>query len=132
MTILKGFRRPPPGTQPGRVPGPNRRQQAPHIVVSVFMRGLLRRLVTRIYFPDGPANSEDFVLNQVEPERRGTLVARTVGQKNAFEWDVVLQGGSETVFFRYRPLGQALSCVGGHGNRKWVMWRDGRFALRRE
>jgi protocatechuate 3,4-dioxygenase alpha subunit len=86
--------------KPGPVPGPNGRQQAPHIVVSVFMRGLLRRLVTRIYFPDGPANSEDFVLNLIEPERRGTLVARAVvGQKNAFAWDVVLQGGSETVFF---------------------------------
>jgi protocatechuate 3,4-dioxygenase alpha subunit len=86
--------------KPGPVPGPNGRQQAPHIVVSVFMRGLLRRLVTRIYFPDGPANSEDFVLNLIEPERRGTLVARAVvGQKNAFAWNVVLQGGSETVFF---------------------------------
>src|SRR5580704_13050640 len=38
--------------KPGSVPGPNGKQQAPHIVVSVFMRGLLRRLVTRIYFPD--------------------------------------------------------------------------------
>ena len=45
--------------KPGAVPGPNGNPQAPHIAVSVFMRGLLRRLVTRIYFPDEPANRRD-------------------------------------------------------------------------
>jgi protocatechuate 3,4-dioxygenase, alpha subunit len=44
--------------------------------VSVFMRGLLKRLVTRIYFPDEPRNATDFVLNLVEPERRSTLIAK--------------------------------------------------------
>jgi protocatechuate 3,4-dioxygenase alpha subunit len=86
--------------KPGTVPAPDRRQQAPHIVVSVFMRGLLRRLVTRIYFPDSAANEQDFVLNYVEPSRRETLVARHVtGQHNKLEWNVVLQGEHETVFF---------------------------------
>jgi protocatechuate 3,4-dioxygenase, alpha subunit len=86
--------------RPGSVPGPEGKPQAPHIVVSVFMRGLLRRLVTRIYFPDGGVNSEDFVLNLVEPERRATLIAKRVaGETNTFEWNVELQGANETVFF---------------------------------
>ncbi len=86
--------------KPGAVPGPNGRQQAPHMVVSVFMRGLLRRLVTRIYFPDEAANDQDFVLNLVEPARRGTLVARKIAaEHNKLEWNVILQGENETVFF---------------------------------
>jgi protocatechuate 3,4-dioxygenase, alpha subunit len=86
--------------RPGPVPGPDGRKQAPHIVVSVFMRGLLRRLVTRIYFPDETANDGDFVLTFVEPGRRGTLIAKKVaGENNEFEWNVVLQGQDETVFF---------------------------------
>jgi protocatechuate 3,4-dioxygenase alpha subunit len=86
--------------KPGPVPGPDGRLQAPHIVVSVFMRGLLRRLVTRIYFPDEPANIEDFVLNLVEPARQGTLIAKKiVGENNKLEWNVVLQGEQESVFF---------------------------------
>jgi protocatechuate 3,4-dioxygenase alpha subunit len=74
--------------------------QAPHIAVSVLTRGLLRRLVTRIYFPDEPGNAEDFALGLVEAGRRGTLIARKVaGRAGALEWNVVLQGAGETVFF---------------------------------
>jgi protocatechuate 3,4-dioxygenase alpha subunit len=86
--------------KPGAVPGPDGKPQAPHIAVSVFARGLLRRLVTRIYFPDETANANDFVLHLVEPARRGTLIAKkSTGQNGAFEWNVVLQGADETVFF---------------------------------
>ena len=86
--------------KPGAVPGPNGNPQAPHIAVSVFMRGLLRRLVTRIYFPDEPANAGEFVLNLVEPERRATLIAKqSVNQIGTLEWNVILQGTDETVFF---------------------------------
>ncbi|HEY6097891.1 MAG TPA: protocatechuate 3,4-dioxygenase subunit alpha [Anaeromyxobacter sp.] len=86
--------------KPGRVPGPGGRLQAPHLVVSVFMRGLLKRLVTRMYFPDDAANLDDPALAAVEPARRGTLVARRgAGGPGSLEWDVVLQGESETVFF---------------------------------
>jgi protocatechuate 3,4-dioxygenase alpha subunit len=86
--------------KPGPVPGPNGKNQGPHIAVSVFARGLLRRLVTRIYFPDEPANAGDFVLNLVEPGRRGTLIPRKVLElSNTFEWNVILQGFEETVFF---------------------------------
>ena len=86
--------------KPGRVPGPDGKLQAPHLVVAVFMRGLLKHLATRIYFPDDPANNEDPVLNLVPATRRATLVARLNG-KNALEWNVVLQGKNETVFFDY-------------------------------
>ncbi|PYT72885.1 MAG: protocatechuate 3,4-dioxygenase subunit alpha [Acidobacteria bacterium] len=86
--------------KPGAVPGPNGNPQAPHIAVSVFMRGLLRRLVTRIYFPDEPANAGEFVLNLVERERRATLIAKkNVNQIGTLEWNVILQGPDETVFF---------------------------------
>jgi protocatechuate 3,4-dioxygenase alpha subunit len=86
--------------KPGAVPGPGGKDQAPHIAVSVFARGLLRRLVTRIYFPDEPANAGDFVMNLVEPGRRGTLIPRKVlGKSDTFEWNVILQGFEETVFF---------------------------------
>lgn len=85
--------------RPGRVPGPEGRLQAPHLLVSVFMRGLLRHLVTRMYFPDDAANPEDPVLSRVEPGRRGTLVARRDAVRGSLAWDVVLQGDGETVFF---------------------------------
>jgi protocatechuate 3,4-dioxygenase, alpha subunit len=85
--------------KPGRVPGPDGKPQAPHLAVSVFARGLLRRLVTRIYFPDESGNSEDYALNLVEPERRGTLIAKKTAAPGSLEWNVVLQGDGETVFF---------------------------------
>jgi len=86
--------------KPGAVPGPDGKPQAPHIAVSVFSRGLQRRLVTRIYFPDEPANASDFALGRVDAARRGTLIAKKVaGQPGALEWNVVLQGPGETVFF---------------------------------
>jgi len=86
--------------KPGSVPAPDGKTQAPHIAVSVFARGLERRLVTRIYFPDEPANSSDFALNLVEPQRRETLIARKVADKSGMlEWNIILQGPGETVFF---------------------------------
>jgi protocatechuate 3,4-dioxygenase alpha subunit len=85
--------------KPGLVVGPDGRIQAPHIAVSVFARGLMLRLVTRIYFPEEEANADDYVLNLVEPTRRGTLIARKSSVAGALEWDVVLQGVDETVFF---------------------------------
>ena len=54
--------------KPGRVPGPRRALQAPHIVVTIFMRGMLKQLITRMYFPDDPANAEDPVLKLVPPD----------------------------------------------------------------
>lgn len=86
--------------KPGPVPGPNAVEQAPHLVISIFMRGLLKRLVTRMYFPGDARNVVDPILNLVDPARRITLVARaTTGGTGALEWNVVLQGAHETVFF---------------------------------
>ena len=86
--------------KPGPVPGPNGKEQAPHLVVSVFMRGVLRRMVTRMYFPDDARNSGDQILNLVEAGRRSTLIAKkTAGGPGILEWNVVLQGPEETVFF---------------------------------
>ena len=72
--------------------------QAPHINVSIFARGLLKRLVTRIYFPDEPLNASDAVLNAIAPARRSTLVAQ-VERPGVLRFDIVLQGEHETVFF---------------------------------
>jgi protocatechuate 3,4-dioxygenase alpha subunit len=86
--------------KPGSVPDPNGKQQAPHLVVSVFMRGVLRRLVTRMYFPDDERNSGDHILNLVEAARRTTLIAKnTADDPGSLKWNVVLQGPEETVFF---------------------------------
>jgi protocatechuate 3,4-dioxygenase, alpha subunit len=76
--------------------------QAPHLVVSIFMRGLLRRLLTRIYFPADPANDADPVLALVPGHRRNTLLAQIdSADEQTLVWDVHLQGKHETVFFDY-------------------------------
>jgi protocatechuate 3,4-dioxygenase, alpha subunit len=86
--------------KPGLVPGPGGTVQAPHLAVSVFMRGLLKRLVTRVYFPGDRAQDQDPILRLVNPERRATLIAREAsGSHTALHWDIILQGEQETVFF---------------------------------
>jgi protocatechuate 3,4-dioxygenase alpha subunit len=85
--------------KPGSVAGPRGMPQAPHLLVAVFMRGLLIHLVTRIYFPEDIANATDPVLNLVPAERRSTLIATK--SNDGLEWNVNLQGQGETVFFDY-------------------------------
>lgn len=88
--------------RPGSVPGPNGSMQAPHILVGVFARGLLRRLVTRIYFDGEALNERDPILALVPPERRGTLIARKTerGGETVYTFNIRLQGDGETVFFQ--------------------------------
>ena len=86
--------------KPGRVPGPQGKLQAPHLVVGVFMRGLLKHLNTRIYFPDDPANAEDPFLKLGPAQRRPTLIAKRKA-KGKLEWNIILQGKNETVFFDF-------------------------------
>jgi protocatechuate 3,4-dioxygenase, alpha subunit len=86
--------------KPGSVPGPGGKEQAPHLAVSVFMRGLLKHLVTRIYFPDEPGNERDPILGLVPAARRSTLIARAKSG-GVMEWNVILQGAGETVFFDF-------------------------------
>ncbi|MEJ7668662.1 MAG: protocatechuate 3,4-dioxygenase subunit alpha [Casimicrobiaceae bacterium] len=86
--------------KPGNVPGPGATTQAPHLLVSIFMRGLLKRLVSRIYFPDDPANATDAVLALVPADRRATLIAKQASANaSTLTWNVILQGADETVFF---------------------------------
>ncbi len=88
--------------KPGAVPGPNGAMQAPHLVVTVFMRGLLKQLLTRIYFPDDPGNAGDPILLLVPSDRRATLVAkRSAHAKATLQWNLVVQGENETVFFDF-------------------------------
>ena len=84
--------------KPGAVPGPNGRAQAPHVNLSVFARGLLDRVVTRLYFPDEEAaNAADPVLGALDPQLRHTLIATAVD--GGYQLDIHLQGPHETVFF---------------------------------
>ncbi len=72
--------------------------QAPHIAVSVFARGLLHRIVTRIYFADeDEANAADPVLAGLDEAARATLVAAR--EEDGYRFDVRLQGPDETAFF---------------------------------
>jgi protocatechuate 3,4-dioxygenase alpha subunit len=80
--------------KPGAVDGAG----APHIAVSVFARGLLHRVVTRIYFADeAQANATDPVLARVPAERRATLIAEP--SSDGYRFDIRLQGSGQTVFF---------------------------------
>ncbi|MEU5696626.1 protocatechuate 3,4-dioxygenase subunit alpha [Actinosynnema sp. NPDC020468] len=83
--------------KPGALPVSEGGQEAPHLNVSVFCRGMLVRLVTRIYFPDEAANAADPVLLALTAPERATLVAAHTG--DGYHFDVHLQGERETVFF---------------------------------
>jgi protocatechuate 3,4-dioxygenase alpha subunit len=85
--------------KPGRVPDGNGGLQAPHIDVSVFARGMLDRVVTRIYFADeAEANAEDAVLGTLPDDAaRRTLIATPTD--DGYRLDIHLQGDRETVFF---------------------------------
>jgi protocatechuate 3,4-dioxygenase alpha subunit len=106
---FRGFARCPTGPggeyrivtlRPGPLACGDGRTEAPHLDVSVFARGLLDRVVTRIYFPDEEAaNAADPVLSSLpERSRRGTLIAAP-GGPGEFRFDIRLQGDGETVFF---------------------------------
>jgi protocatechuate 3,4-dioxygenase alpha subunit len=89
--------------RPGPLPCPGGGTEAPHLDVSVFARGLLDRVVTRIYFADeAEANAVDPVLASIaDPGRRATLIAvhPADGARHTFRFDFRLQGELETVFF---------------------------------
>lgn len=87
--------------KPGLVPFDSERMQAPHICATVFSRGLLNHLVTRLYFEDEPGNALDPVLQCVPNDRRATLLARREARDTVvvYRFDIVLQGADETAFF---------------------------------
>lgn len=83
--------------RPRRVRGPGNTWQAPHLALSVFGRGILKRLATRLYFAGDEDLGTDPVLAAVPPARRATLIAE---RRGVVWWlDLILQGGRETVFF---------------------------------
>jgi protocatechuate 3,4-dioxygenase alpha subunit len=85
--------------KPGPVPGPAGRPQSPHLAVRIMMRGLLRDLTTRMYFPD-EGLAEDPVLQLVPEFRQKTLICVPSPERDAtFIWNIELQGERETVFF---------------------------------
>lgn len=82
-----------------RRPGGRHDGHAPHLALSVFARGLLDRVVTRVYLPWEPeANAADPVLRSVPADRRATLIAS--GGPETLEFTIRLQGPDETVFFQ--------------------------------
>jgi protocatechuate 3,4-dioxygenase alpha subunit len=90
--------------RPGRAPGGGGSLEAPRISVAIFARGLLKQLITRIYFADEPANDTDPVLAGIsDPNARRTLLAvrrdADLGGPAAYTFDILLQGADETVFF---------------------------------
>jgi protocatechuate 3,4-dioxygenase, alpha subunit len=82
--------------KPAGVPTVDGVEQAPHLAMSVFARGMLRRVVTRVYFDGEPGNDADALLSAVDPARRATLVATP--DDDGYRFDVRLQGADETVF----------------------------------
>jgi protocatechuate 3,4-dioxygenase alpha subunit len=108
---FRGFGRCPTGPdgsyhivtlKPGPLPCPDGGTEAPHLDVTVLARGLLDRVVTRIYFPDeADANAADPVLASVgDPARVATLVAHAdPASPGRLVFDIRLQGERETVFF---------------------------------
>jgi protocatechuate 3,4-dioxygenase alpha subunit len=88
--------------KPGPVPGPGNIDQSPHLVITVVMRGLLRGLVTRAYFPTEPQLATDPILQLVDPARRSTLILQpSPEQARLFHWEIRVQGDGETVFFDF-------------------------------
>lgn len=83
-------------------PGSGQAGHAPFISVTIFMRGLLNHVYTRVYFEDETvANAADPVFRTIEPERQPTLLARRRDSSDGIEYvfDIHMQGAEETVFF---------------------------------
>jgi protocatechuate 3,4-dioxygenase alpha subunit len=87
--------------KPGRVPFYDDQFQAPHICATIFSRGLLNHLATRLYFEDEQANAEDPILLCIPDERRTTLLARRENREGVvvYRFDIIIQGEGETAFF---------------------------------
>jgi len=88
--------------KPGVVPFDEALNQAPHILVRVFMRGTLLHAVTRLYFSDeAEANENDPVLSQIDADQRPMMIAqREAGDgRPTYRFDIKMQGEGGMVFF---------------------------------
>jgi protocatechuate 3,4-dioxygenase, alpha subunit len=75
----------------------------PFFAIVIFGRGLLHRLFTRAYLPDGDLDA-DPLLAGLDAEPRATLVcvAESASSRLGYRFDIHLQGPNETVFLAYR------------------------------
>jgi protocatechuate 3,4-dioxygenase alpha subunit len=90
-----------PGPLPPATGAHANTQQAPHVAINIFARGILTRLVTRAYFAGDPLNEQDGVLAMIDdPARRATLIAQPAGDRT-WNLDIRLQGDGETVFMEF-------------------------------
>lgn len=84
--------------KPGRVG--HTTLQAPHLLIAVYARGMLKQLYTRVYFAGDAANESDPILALVPPERRSTLLVQPDSTRSGhWHFELRLQGDQETVFF---------------------------------
>jgi protocatechuate 3,4-dioxygenase alpha subunit len=91
--------------KPGAVHEPDGSSQAPHVSVLCFARGLLKPVLTRVYFPDeAEANAADPVLRALGEAERATLIAAADGAAG-YRFDIRLQGDGQTVFFTTPAFG---------------------------
>lgn len=81
-------------------------QRAPHINISFTGSGLMRRLVTTLYFPGEAGNDVDPVLSVIpDTSLRALLILKSSNQPHkptsspGYEINIVLQGENETPFF---------------------------------
>lgn len=86
--------------KPGPVAGRGNALQAPHVALSIFARGLLAHVTTRLYFAGEALNATDPLLALVPEARRGTLIAREA-EPGLWTLDIRLQGADETVFLEF-------------------------------
>jgi protocatechuate 3,4-dioxygenase, alpha subunit len=70
---------------------------APYITALIFARGLLKPLLTRIYFPDEPGNATDPLLTAVTDDERRGLTGAAAGA-GEIRFDIHLQGDLQTTF----------------------------------
>ncbi len=87
---------------PGAVTDHRGQLHAPNITIGILARGVIKRLLTRMYFGDSALVAQDPTLELVPPERRATLLARldAAAGEGVWTFDIVLQGRDETVFFQ--------------------------------
>jgi protocatechuate 3,4-dioxygenase, alpha subunit len=85
---------------PGSFRGPGGETYAPQLSVTIFARGLLKGVQTRVFLAPLDAIKDDPLARAVgDPDRLRTLIAgRDPGNPKIYRWDVRLQGAGETVF----------------------------------
>ena len=77
-------------------PGKISKIQSPHINFTIFARGMLNHLFTRMYFPD-EENQNDFLLEQINSSLHSKLICSKLGEFD-YRFDIFLQGQKESVF----------------------------------